>query len=142
MKEYLDEFKRIPYELQTPSQRWAVICAKERKRKDWVRREMAQYFGVVTSTVTFWEQAHSYPKNEYIYKMAQLIKVEPNELINHLNNTQQLKQSELDIKPSNKIIETAKTLSKEELGNVIQELVKLLVSANEHQHCIQLSLGL
>lgn len=142
MKEYLDEFKRIPYELQTPAQRWAVICAKERKKRDWVRRHMAQYFGVVTSTVTFWEQAHSYPKNEYIYKMAELIKVEPNDLINHLNNTKKLEKSELEIKPSNKIIETAKTLSKEELGGVIQELVKLLVSANEHQECKQFSLGL
>ena len=142
MKEYLDEFKRIPYKLQIPAQRWAVICAKERKRKNWVRREMAQYFGVVTSTVTFWEQAHSYPKNEHIYKMAQLIKVEPNELINHLNNTQQLKQSELDIKPTCTIIETAKTLSKEELGDVIGKLVKILVSNESNKECEQLSLGL
>jgi transcriptional regulator with XRE-family HTH domain len=131
MKEYLDKFKQIPYTEQSPMQRWAVICVKERRKKDWVRREMAQHFGVVTSTVTFWEQGKSYPKNEYVYKMAELIKVTPNDLINHLNNTQPLKHVEEDC--PNIILEKAESMSPEELGDVIAQLLQLLVGKKPNQ---------
>ena len=104
MKEYLEDFKGIPYEKQTPAQRWALICEKEREKRGWVRRPMAKHFGVVTSTVTFWEQAASYPKNESIYKMAKLINATPDELINHLNNSKEIKPAR-EMKPRVNIVE-------------------------------------
>jgi transcriptional regulator with XRE-family HTH domain len=143
MQEYLDDHKGIPYEEQTPQQRWASVCKKVRKKKNWVRRPLAEHFGVVTSTVTFWEQATSYPKNESIYKMAKLIGVTPDELINHLNNTNQIKTTpQIAIKSVSKLIESAKHLSEEELGDVINNLVKMLITKKSDEQGGQLSLGI
>jgi hypothetical protein len=49
----------IPYAEQTPAQRWSIVCREERERRYWVRRQMANHFGVVTSTVTFWARVCS-----------------------------------------------------------------------------------
>lgn len=115
----------VPYESQTPAQRWAVICREEREKRYWVRRQMSEYFGVVTSTVTFWEQAKSYPKNEFIYKMAELKQIQPSDLIDYLNNT----QSKESVNKPNLIERTLKeadTLTNEETASLITALVALL----------------
>jgi len=115
----------ISYEDQTPAQRWAILCREEREKRYWVRRVMAEKFGVVTSTVTFWEQAKSYPKNEHIYKMAELKQVSPDELIAHLNNT---KTQEAKNKPGlvERTLQEADTLTDEETARLITALVALL----------------
>jgi transcriptional regulator with XRE-family HTH domain len=120
----------VPYEEQTPAQRWAILCREEREKRYWVRRLMADYFGVVVSTVTFWEQAKSYPKNEFIYKMAELKRMSPSDLIDYLNNT---KTKEAENKPSliERTLEEADTLTDEETANLITALVALLAKKKE-----------
>lgn len=134
----IDALLKIPYEQQTPAQRWGIICHKEREKCYWVRRIMAEKFGVVTSTVTFWEQAKSYPKNEHIYKMAELMQISPDELIAHLNNT---KTQEAKNKPGliERTIEEADTLTDEETARLITALVALL--AKKKERVTQLSLN-
>lgn len=128
----------IPYEDQTPAQRWAILCREEREKRYWVRRVMAEKFGVVTSTVTFWEQAKSYPKNEHIYKMAELKQVSPDELIAYLNNT---KTQEAKNKPGliERTLQEADTLTDEETARLITALVALL--AKKKKGTTQLSLN-
>ena len=127
----------LPYEQQTPAQRWAILCRQEREKRYWVRREMADYFGVVTSTVTFWEQAKSYPKNEFVYKMAELKQMSPSDLIDYLNNT---KSQEAKSRPSliERTLKEADTLTDEETANLITALVLLL--AKKKEKLTQLSL--
>lgn len=127
-----------PYESQTPAQRWATICREEREKRYWVRRQMADYFGVVTSTVTFWEQAKSYPKNEYVYKMAELRQQSPSDLIDYLNNTS---SKESISKPSliERTLKEADTLTDEETASLITALVALL--AKKKNGVNQLSLN-
>jgi transcriptional regulator with XRE-family HTH domain len=142
MKEYLEDFKGIPYKEQTPQQRWALICEKVRKKNGWSSRApLARHFGVVTSTVTFWEQAKSFPKNEYVYKMAKLTNVTPDELINHLNNSKEIKLAR-EMKPKVKIVESAKNLTEEELREVINDLVQLIINRKSGGQSGQLSLGI
>lgn len=128
----------ISYEDQTPAQRWAILCREEREKRYWVRRVMAEKFGVVTSTVTFWEQAKSYPKNEHIYKMAELKQVSPDELIAYLNNT---KTQEAKNKPGliERTLQEADTLTDEETARLITALVALL--AKKKKGTTQLSLN-
>lgn len=117
----------LTYEEQTPAQRWAELCKEEREKRYWVRRLLAEYFGVVTSTVTFWEQGKSFPKNEYIYKMAELKQVSPDSLINWLNNTaddNEPQQSSL----LERTVTEAESLSDNETADLITALVALLVS--------------
>lgn len=117
----------LTYEEQTPAQRWAELCKEEREKRYWVRRLLAEYFGVVTSTVTFWEQGKSFPKNEYIYKMAELKLVSPDSLINWLNNTaddNEPQQSSL----LERTVTEAESLSDNETADLITALVALLVS--------------
>lgn len=120
----------IPYEEQTPAQRWATVCQNEREKRYWVRRQLAEYFGVVTSTVTFWEQAKSYPKNEYIYKMAELKQMPPSDLIAYLNNTT---TQEVQHKSSliERTLKEADTLTDEETARLITALVALLAKKKE-----------
>jgi transcriptional regulator with XRE-family HTH domain len=120
----------IPYEEQTPNQRWAIICREERLKRHWVRRELAEKFNVVTSTVTFWEQAKSFPKNESIYMMAELMQVPPSDLIDYLNNTKT--QDDQD-KPSliERTLKEADTLTDEETTDLITALVLLLAKKKE-----------
>ena len=127
----------IPYEEQTPAQRWAVICREERLKRHWVRRQLAEKFGVVTSTVTFWEQAKSYPKNEYIYMMAELMQVPPSDLIDYLNNT---RTQEAQHKASliERTLKEADTLTDEETASLITALVLLL--AKKKKEVTQLTL--
>jgi transcriptional regulator with XRE-family HTH domain len=115
----------LPYEDQTPAQRWAVVCREEREKRYWVRREMAAYFDVVTSTVTFWEQAKSYPKNVHIYKMAELKQIPPSDLIDHLNNTT-TKETSVKRTLIDRTLEEADTLTNEETANLITALVIFL----------------
>jgi transcriptional regulator with XRE-family HTH domain len=121
------EKNTLSYKDQTPAQRWSIICREEREKRYWVRRQMANYFNVVTSTITFWEQAKSYPKNEYIYKMAELKQVTPNSLINWLNNTvdekECVQQSLLE-----RTLSEAEALSDNETADLITALVAMLVS--------------
>jgi hypothetical protein len=121
------EKNTLSYKDQTPAQRWSIICREEREKRYWVRRQMANYFKVVTSTITFWEQAKSYPKNEYIYKMAELKQVTPNSLINWLNNTvdekECVQQSLLE-----RTLSEAEALSANETADLITALVAMLVS--------------
>ena len=121
------EKNTLSYKDQTPAQRWSIICREEREKRYWVRRQMANYFDVVTSTITFWEQAKSYPKNEYIYKMAELKQVTPNSLINWLNNTvdekECVQQSLLE-----RTLSEAEALSDNETADLITALVLMLVS--------------
>lgn len=120
----------IPYKEQTPAQRWATVCRNEREKRYWVRRQLAEYFGVVTSTVTFWEQAKSYPKNEYIYKMAELKQMPPSDLIAYLNNTT---TQEVQHKSSliERTLKEADTLTDEETARLITALVALLAKKKE-----------
>jgi transcriptional regulator with XRE-family HTH domain len=120
----------IPYEEQTPAQRWAILCREEREKRYWVRRLMADYFGVVISTVTFWEQAKSYPKNEYVYKMAELKQMSPDDLIAYLNNT---KTQEAKSKPGliERTLKEADTLTDQETARLITALVALLAKKKE-----------
>ena len=122
----------VPYEEQTPAQRWAIICREERLKRHWVRRHLADKFGVVISTVTFWEQAKSYPKNEYIYMMAELMQVPPSDLIDYLNNTRT--QEALD-KPSfiERTLKEADTLTDDETASLITALVLLLAKKKEKE---------
>ena len=120
----------LPYEEQTPAQRWAIVCREEREKRYWVRRQMAQYFGVVTSTVTFWEQAKSYPKNEYVYKMAELKQISPSDLISYLNNTSSTEKKE-KLSLIQRTLKEADALSDEETANLITALVMMLAKKKE-----------
>lgn len=133
----MNEITVLPYEEQTPAQRWAIVCREEREKRYWVRRQMAQYFGVVTSTVTFWEQAKSYPKNEYVYKMAELKQINPSDLINHLNNTSSTEKKE-KLSLIQRTLKEADALSDEETANLITALVMML--AKKKDEVAQLSL--
>lgn len=122
----------LPYEQQTPAQRWALICTQEKEKRYWVRRQMAEHFGVVTSTVTFWEQGKSYPKNEFIYMMANLMQVSPTYLINWLNNT----PNEQDLPQKSFVDRTlheAESLTDTETADLITALVALLVTKKKQE---------
>jgi transcriptional regulator with XRE-family HTH domain len=120
----------IPYEEQTPSQRWSNIVKDELRKRHWVRRELAERFDVVTSTVTFWIQGKSYPKNEYIYMMADLMQVPPSDLINYLNNTKaEIEQNKLSL--IERTIKEADTLTDEETVRLITALVVLLAKKKD-----------
>jgi transcriptional regulator with XRE-family HTH domain len=120
----VDEFMNIPYEERTPEQRWAILCVEIRKLKHWQRSQLGKYFGVVTSTVCYWEAGKTFPKNDIIYKAAELLGRSVDNLVSYLNNS----DYEITTQQDSDIYDLAVTLKEDELLTLIKKLIELAIA--------------
>lgn len=124
----VDSFLLIPYELRTPEQRWAIFCLECRKRKNWKRSQLADYLGVATSSVFYWESAKVFPKNEIIYKMAELDSKSVDDLIAYLHNSKSQSTNNVTINNIHDLVKLTQNLSCIELLQLIKQLTEVMIA--------------
>jgi transcriptional regulator with XRE-family HTH domain len=121
----VEQFLQISYEDRTPEQRWAIMCVETRKQKNWRRSQLGEYFKVVTSTVCYWESGKTFPKNDIVYKMAELLGRGVDEIVSYLENSE---NSNKINKPSITVIyDIAASMDEKSLLELIGKLVELAI---------------